>query len=138
MKSFWDNSQYFKKSENWGDWKMMDEGLMWELESMRKYIDKTMIIHCGYEKRDNADSTHNLGIAVDLHIVGLNLIDQFLLASRFNFNGIGVYDNKIWNNPGLHLDKREGAFRKYWGCTKVGGKPQYVALDNTFIKGIVR
>ena len=75
---------------------------------------------------------------MDLHIKGMNLIDQFLAASRFDaFNGIGVY--LCWNSPGLHLDTRKKidklGYDARWGCLEPG---KYVQLDRFFFEKVIK
>lgn len=110
----WQTVKFFTPAESWGDPAKMDPALIFELDRLRKYIAKPVIIHCGLEQRERG--YHPLGMA----------------ASRFNFGGIGVY--LWWNNPGVHLDKRiihPGMSRAYWGSIKEG---EYVAMDADFFK----
>ena len=101
----WTKLKYFKPTENWGNPAMMDSNLIYILEFMRIYVNKPIQIHCGYSLDGHSpQSFHYKGLAVDLHIVELNLLDQYLVAELFDFRGIGVYP--YWNTPGLHLDIR--------------------------------
>jgi hypothetical protein len=93
------------------------------------------VIHCAYEARETGYHPH--GVAVDGHIPGMSVVDQYLAAERFDdFNGIGVYPD--WNNPGLHIDARPKAFKlggdARWGCIKMGDRRHYVALDADFFR----
>lgn len=126
----WNDMRYFSKSEKWGDPDKMDSKLIYQIDYMRDYIDRPVHIHCGFEDR-NAIGYHPKGLAADLHIEGLSVFDQFILASRFGFTGIGLYP--IWNNQGLHVDMRPieiGQPRKVWGCNAPGN---YVAVNKSFI-----
>jgi len=113
----------------------MDGVLIYTLQQMRNYVGKPIIIHCGYEPRGSG--YHPKKCAVDLHIKDMHVVDQFLVASRFdNFNGLGVYPN--WNNPGLHIDTRPKD-KKFdvdsrWGCLEAG---KYVLLDKEFFRKII-
>ena len=101
----WNTIRYFKMNENWGDPFQMEKELMVKLEKLRGYIKKPIVIHCGYSvDGHSSQSYHYKGMAVDMHIVGLSLLDQYLVAELFDFWGIGVYP--FWNNQGLHLDIR--------------------------------
>lgn len=109
----------------------MDGVLIYTLQELRKYVGKPIIIHCGFEQRWSG--YHPKKCAADLHIQGLHVVDQFLVASRFdNFNGIGVYK---W---GLHIDTRPKTNKMQhnarWGCLKPG---IYVPLDKSFFKKIL-
>jgi uncharacterized protein YcbK (DUF882 family) len=125
----WETVRHFDPSENWGDPSMMDCRLILELDRLRHYIGRRIVVHCGYEARDGK-GFHPLGKAVDCHAVGLHPVDFYVAASRFDFGGIGLY--LWWNAPGLHLDTRprEGEFRALWGST---GPKIYVPFDRDFL-----
>lgn len=81
----------------------MDRIFIYTLQAMRDYVGRKVIVHCGYELRESG--YHPKKCAADLHIEGLHVVDQYLVASRFdNFVGIGLY--LWWNSPGLHIDRR--------------------------------
>ena len=89
--------------DNWGDPYKMDVNLVFGLMEMRIYTGRAILVHYGCEKRPSG--YHPPGMAVDINIVGLHVVDQFIVAGRFEvFNGIGVYP--WWNSQGLHLDTR--------------------------------
>jgi len=123
----WNNIRYFKPTDNFGDALKMSVSLIFALDRLREYVNRPIIIHCGYEIRDNK-SWHPEGLAVDLHIKGLCLVDQFLAASRFNFSGIGLYN--CWRSKGLHLDYRTqthaGEAGARWICLEQG---KYLAFS---------
>jgi len=104
--ALWERIKFFKKTEKWGDWTKLHAELVFLLDAFRLYVGKSVIIHNAYSAAGHSDdSYHYLGMAVDLHVKGLSLVDQFIAASRFDgFNGIGLYPD--WTNPGLHLDIR--------------------------------
>lgn len=134
IEELWKVVHYFKPEEFGAI--DMDGILIYTLDNMRKFVNKKVIIHCGYEERTTG-GYHPKKCAVDLHIEGLNVIDQFLVACRFdNFNGIGIYP--YWNSPGLHLDTRPKNLCKLydsrWGCNRQG---TYVPLNAKFIQEIV-
>ena len=113
----------------------MDYHFINRLNKFRESIGKPIVIHSSY--RDGDKGTHGEGIAVDMHIEGLNVLDMFLLVEKSDlFKGIGVYPN--WNNPGLHIDMRRKEAR--WGCwtpTDSRKKNIYVPLDSAFWKRFV-
>jgi uncharacterized protein YcbK (DUF882 family) len=104
--ALWSQVKYFTKNEAWGDWTKLDRDLIFAIDKLRGLVQKPVKIHCAYAQDGHTtNSYHYLGLAVDLNIEGLPVMDQFIAAERFNiFNGIGVYP--MWNNPGLHLDLR--------------------------------
>ena len=125
----WSKIKYFRANEfNQPD--KMNWWLICMLDILRAYAKSPIIIHSSYREGDNG--THGRGEAVDLHIVGMSVIDQFLLAEKTRlFCGIGVYP--FWNNPGLHLDVRNlkgDEIGKRWGRNAAG---IYVALDAKFL-----
>lgn len=130
----WCEIKHFKPHE-FNEPNKMDYYLINRLDQFREAIEKPIIIHSSY--RENDSGYHGSGEAVDIHIVGLNVLDQYLLAEKSGlFNGIGVYS--CWNNPGLHLDIRPNPAR--WGCwtpTGDSAKNIYVSLDSAFIKRLV-
>lgn len=110
----------------------MNGVLVYTLQNLRNFVNRPIIVHCGYEPRGTG-GYHPLKCAVDIHIERMNVIDQFLAATRFDaFNGIGVYPN--WNSPGLHLDTRcleKTRIDARWGCFKSG---KYLPLDSNFFR----
>lgn len=131
--ALWRKVNHFKPSEKWGDPNEMNSRLIFELDAFRAYIKKPIIIHCGFERRYQNRGQHPIGTAVDCHIHGLSLIDQFIAACRFQFVGIGVYP--CWNFPGLHLDMRINVpYRQLWGSTV---PRKYVKLNKEFFKKIL-
>lgn len=126
----WGRVKHFDAGERWGDPAMMDCHLIFELDRLRQYIGRRIVIHCGYEARDGK-GYHPLGKAVDCHAEGLHPVEFYLAASRFDFGGFGVY--LWWNTPGLHLDTRRikgPDFRALWGST---GPKIYVPFDRDFL-----
>ncbi len=97
---------FFKKSENWGDPSKIHKELVFGLYLLRKFVDRPVVIQCAYETKGHGGRYHPLGMAADVYIKGMNVVDQFIAASRFDvFNGIGVYPH--WRpQGGLHLDIR--------------------------------
>ena len=133
----WEAIRHFRpdsKLDKWGDPFKMSSRLIFALDNLREYIGKPIYVHCAWETRNSG--WHPFGNAVDIHIEGLHVVDQFLAASRFDsFNGIGVYS--WWRNKGLHLDNRPYSTRlqgdSRWGSPKAG---VYVPLNRKFLKGL--
>ena len=125
---FWNKIKHFTKNENWGDWHKVHPRLIIALDKLRELVGKPIVIHCAYaESGHKKNSQHYLGKAADIHIVGMNVVDQYLAAEKLGlFRGIGIYP--YWNNKGLHVDIRNKPAR--WGRNAAGS---YVALDSKFI-----
>ena len=130
----WKEIKYFTQSEKWGDPTAMDYNLVRLLDSLRAFIGKKIIIHCGYEDRGN-DSYHCRGMAIDCHAVDIHLIDFYIAACRFGFGGIGIYPK--WNSPGLHIDSRpvdEYGHKSFWASIEYG---KYIPITSTLIESIL-
>lgn len=133
----WSELKYFKKEEfNYPDEFINNGGfvLLQKLDEFREFVGKPIIIHSDFRPGDKGQ--HGKARAVDIHIKGMHIVDQFLCAERSGFfKGIGVYPE--WNSPGLHLDIRKGSSAR-WGCwAKTGDKENiYVPLDMPFFRTI--
>lgn len=126
---WYEDIKYFKKEEfNHPD--MVSYNLLHRLDQFREFVGKPIIIHSDFRSGDKGQ--HGKGLAVDIHIKDMHVIDQFLCAEKSGlFTGIGVYPN--WFNPGLHLDIRSGNNAR-WGCWTA---PIYVPLDMPFFRRII-
>lgn len=92
-----------------------------------------LFIHRLYDPSASSRSQHFHGTAADVHIEGLSVIDQYLMAERINFGGVGVYGKDVWTRtPGLHVDVRSDFPTAKWGCKLTNGRKDYVALDQGF------
>lgn len=135
----WNLIKNFTKDEPWGDWTKMDRRIFFYLDAMREKAGHPIIIHCGYEASGHATkSQHYLGKAVDLHIKNMPLLEQWILAERFPWTGIGLYTD--WSNPGLHLDVRDLTDYEQgarWSRRYLDGSAKYVALDKDFIQHVI-
>jgi hypothetical protein len=59
------------------------------------------------------ESQHFSGNALDLHIEGLTLLQQWVVASRVpSIRGLGGYPS--WASPGIHADCRQTPERALW------------------------
>lgn len=127
----WKKIDHFSRNDNFGDPSKMHFELIQNLDYLRAYINRPIIIHCGYEPRDGL-GFHPLGLAVDCHAENMHCIQFYIAATRFGFNGIGIYP--WWNKPGLHLDMRPlkpKDHRALWAST---GPKKYVAFDAEFLR----
>jgi uncharacterized protein YcbK (DUF882 family) len=105
-------TNFFKnyKKEKWGDYWLVKVRLVYWLDEMRRHAGAPIHIHCAYE--DRARGFHPKGMAVDIHINGMSVLDQFLLACTIPFTGVGLYP--YWNQRGLHVDIRPAVVKYFW------------------------
>jgi hypothetical protein len=145
----WNRVKHFNPDENWGDWTKLEKNVIFLLDRMREDIGRPIKIHCAYDSGGHStQSQHYLGRAVDYHIKNTPLLEQYLLAERYGWRGIGLYTD--WNNPGLHSDLRRSSDdyddltlyrgarwgrRKKWQDGEM--KTIYVPLDQAFIKHVI-
>lgn len=109
----WERIDHFGPGEKWGDASMMRMALLLPVDQLRGLAETPAIVHAGYAIGGHSrGSYHYFGMAVDLHLVGLSLLEQYLLAERVGFGGIGCYP--FWSSPGLHLDIRPPQFHYRW------------------------
>lgn len=90
---------------------MLSEILYQKLYRLRLNIMKPMIINSGYRcpgynnKVDGAENSYHLrGLAADISVPGMVLLDLYNMALDINFTGIGFYEKQNF----LHLDVRPG------------------------------
>ena len=106
----WDTIKHFRREE----WVKDPDKVLWQtvvlLDQMRGDCGHPIIIHVAWDDSGHVgDSSHYnsarpFASAVDFHIEGMSLLDQWLFTERYPWNGIGVYP--FWANPGLHCDLR--------------------------------
>jgi len=125
----WSRVKHFKPTENWGDVSKINPVLIYKLDKMRSYANRPFIIHVAYDIEGHAKSSyHGMGMAIDGHFQGMSLLEQYLIAERFIWGGLGLYS--WWNNRGLHLDIREQSYGARWASEKEG---EYIGLSRDFI-----
>lgn len=97
--------------------------LVYAVDAWREWLGRPVFIHDAFATDGHVQgSEHAEGLAVDLHVEGLNVWDQWLAAERWSlFQGIGVYPFRRsllhpegWEHPGLHLDVRATTIRARW------------------------
>lgn len=116
----WQKSSYFKATENFGEPLKMEKELIEELNKFREKINTTIYISMGTQGKHCEGSAHYDGKAVDILFPRKKLSDVpdlFLEALRFNFFGLGLYANWMFNGEvkgGLHLDIRDAKERAMW------------------------
>jgi uncharacterized protein YcbK (DUF882 family) len=124
--------KFFKASEFFGDADKMSPQLIFALDHLRAIVNRPIKINSAYRAEDPG-STHKSGLAVDIVISGLSLMDQYLVAEKTGlFAGIGLYP--YWATPGLHLDVRKlkkGELGKRWIRDR---KDNYIALNADNLK----
>jgi uncharacterized protein YcbK (DUF882 family) len=133
METDWIKVKHFKRIEAWGDPDKINPLLVYSLDALREFVGKPIIINNAYRPGD--PGTHGNGDAADVIIVGLSVVDQFLMAERTRlFAGIGVYPH--WRRPGLHVDIRPLQPHQHgprWARNAAG---IYVALNAKFLRSI--
>lgn len=128
----WSKVRHFKRSE-FSHPDKLDPLLIYSLDALRVAAGKPIIVNNDYRAGDPGQ--HGLGRAADIVIVGLSVVDQFLIAEKTRlFSGIGIYPH--WNRPGIHVDIRtlqphEPGAR--WARDIAGN---YVALTWAFMRGL--
>lgn len=135
----WSRVRHFAKREWRTDPNKVDPQLVYLVEQFRVYVNRPVRIHVAYETKGHTEgSDHYTGKAVDLHVEGLDLLNQWIAAERFPFMGIGLYP--FWKDQGLHLDvgKPVKSFlldggRRWWR-DKNG---VYQPLDRRFIASLL-
>jgi uncharacterized protein YcbK (DUF882 family) len=129
--SIWDELQYFKEDENWGDPEKMNGYLLLMLDKLRDLVGSPFVVHCGYENSGHATkSKHYTGDAVDFHIdtkidfeSQVKMMEYYLKDLQLeNFVGMGIYP--FWARKGFHIDCRGTKAR--WGCLRDG---TYVSME---------
>lgn len=128
----WDKIKYFKKAEFGLDADKMSSQLIFALDHLRHIVCRPIKITSAYRAVDKG-STHNAGLAADIIIQGLSVIDQYLVAEKLGlFTGIGIYPTR----GGLHLDVRKlkkGELGKRWIRDY---KNDYIALNAENLRGV--
>lgn len=109
--------------DEWQPIEPLSAALVAEIDAWRDWLGRPVLIHEAFAVDGHVNgSQHAEGIAVDLHVDGLDVWDQWLAAERWPaFRGIGVYPFMKstlypagWTHPGLHLDLRLAPYRARW------------------------
>ena len=108
--------QRYGVGDNWGDINRVKVRLVYWVDELRCMANAPVTVHCAYE--DRSSGFHPQGEAADIHVSGMSVLDQFILASKLPFMGIGLYP--YWNSRGLHVDIRSGNIRYDWYRDKQG------------------
>ena len=130
----WNNLQYFKKTENWGDPDKMNPEFLILLDNIRDIIGYPISINCGYSTNGHATkSQHYLGNAVDFVVLGVSMqvayeliIDALDELGMNDKVGLGVYP--FWNTQGFHIDLRGNKAR--WSRAASG---KYVSIFDAVV-----
>jgi len=88
---------------------MLHPLLLEKLEKLRKIIERPVYITSGYrcpgynhQIGGVTNSYHRIGLAADIKVKDINLIELLGCAEEIDFTGIGFYEKKNF----LHLDVR--------------------------------
>jgi uncharacterized protein YcbK (DUF882 family) len=103
----WLKMKYMTKKENWGDPLKISKKLVYNMEDMRIFINKPIVLTCAAYSNSGhtTNSQHGFGNAADYKIANSTLLEMYITAERFNFTGIGLYPNN--GNPFVHVDVRD-------------------------------
>ena len=121
--------RHFSIGERWGEPLQMDVDFLLALDEARQRIGRPFHIHSAFRPNAVAPSgrlsNHALGLAADLHIDGLCVVDQFLAVERIGIPfEIGLYPH--WPRPGLHLALQAAPSEDRWIRF---GRDQYMPLN---------
>lgn len=135
MVTDWARVEFFDRAEWKADPDRVQSEVVYMMDEMRKASGRPITIHEAWGPDGHVEgSAHYQGWAVDFHFVGWSLLDQWLFAERFPWEGIGLYPH--WNRPGLHVDLRREAKehrhlgRRWWR----DAKGVYRAVDRSLLK----
>lgn len=122
-----DMLEYFSPKE-FGYPHKMNSITLFELDRMRGEEGKHagIIITINSDFRPDDKRSHGSGLAIDLVIRDketkepLPVLEQFFIAARYNWKGIGMYP--FWDTPGIHVDMQGLCARKrFWWRDVEGG-----------------
>ena len=106
----WKQIKHFKKEE-FGDGDKMHIRLVNRLDSFADELKHPVIVTSGYAMGGHvSNSYHYKGMAADIIVPAVPLLDLYLFADKFGWNGLGIYP--FWKykgirTGGLHLDIRD-------------------------------
>jgi len=97
---------------------MLHSLLLQKVKGLRYKIQKPVIITSGYRCPEYnlkvggvKNSYHLLGMAADVYVPGINLVDLLKVAEEIDFSGIGFYPQRNF----LHLDIRPAGPARWQG-----------------------
>jgi len=97
---------------------MLHSLLLQKMKGLRYKIQKPVIITSGYrcpaynlKVGGVKNSYHLLGMAADVYVPGINLLDLLKVAEKIDFSGIGFYPQRNF----LHLDIRPAGPARWQG-----------------------
>ena len=120
----WTRVKHFKRIEWVKDPDLALPDLVYIMDEMRSVAGAPFIIHvCFDDSGHEPNSAHfatkrDFAYAVDFHIHGWSLMDQWLFIEKWPIMGLGIYP--FWKNPGLHIDLRRHSLehptlgRRWW------------------------
>lgn len=136
--SDWLYIKHFKPSE-FNQPNKLNFQLLREVDALRNMCKKPIYVTPDGSYRKGDPREHGKGNALDVVCPDVELMEFYLLAERFKFNGIGVYPKWKWNNEtvgGLHLDVRKLAhpYGARWMGLKIDNANQYITLNTVNLK----
>lgn len=103
-------------------------------ELVKMSAGRTIFVSSAFREGDNKE--HGKGLALDIICPEMELLDFYILATRFDWVGIGVYPDWQINGDicgGLHVDMREANAARWMGV-KEKGVQAYIALSKNNLK----
>jgi uncharacterized protein YcbK (DUF882 family) len=138
----WAKITHFKpdsKVDQWGNPDKLDFELIQRLDAFRTYIGLPVLVTSGY--RPGGGSQHGLGKAVDFVVPQWagGLLDLYFEVERFNFNGLGIYRDWIYQGKhiyGIHIDMRDIKDRRSarWLCIRPKAEEAHTPGEVLLIK----
>ena len=136
----WASLKHFRSTENWGDSSKMSFELLSRMDAWASFLGRPIIVTCGTQGSHVGDSEHYDGLAADVIVPGLHVMDQWLSAVRFGFKALGMYPEWQYNNErlgGLHLGNRANSYMREWLGVQLNGSQTYIALNAENLKKYV-
>ena len=105
------------------------------VDALDEHVRGKLVVHRTW---DGAGTTgqHPQGTALDGHIEGVDILNQFLIVSRFPWGGLGLYGPDVWHHPGFHVDVRDALPQARWACRLRNGKREYVPLVAAYLRSL--
>jgi len=125
----WDDLQYFRHYENWGNASLMDETFLRMLDGFRGGLGGPVVISRGTQGNHVSGSAHYRGEAADVILLSCTrFLEVIFLAGKHGFTGIGYYPHWKHNNKvvgGWHFDNSTERSAMWLGILDEDGMQKY-------------
>ena len=161
----WSTIRHFDRAEWKHDPDRIEPDVVMLLDEQRDAHEQILpgvryVIHVAWDEAGHVENSghytvaRELAVAVDYHmevvterdgqqsVTPVPLLEQWLFAEKFSWNGIGVYP--FWNSPGLHCDLRRlgrehpNLGKRWWRDLDPDPKKAYKALDRGLLTLVLR